>query len=328
MTDRVKPVGDKSAFGRGVRAARVAEDLRRHVGDASRRLRDGGGMSDEQIHNARRDLKRSRASLRLLRPIIGKRAYARENKALRDAARPLSAARDAKVVMDTLDGLLESCVSPSQRKVLQTLHTRLENARHAARETLLADVTRGGSAQALDRVWARVDRWRIARKGAPRVLAGLERVYRRGREALAKAEQDPSAENLHEWRKQVKYLGNAMEVLSESSGRTPGKPVKRAAAVASALGDDHDLVVLNERIVDVHAGSQNAHRALSSRITRHRADLAAKALRRGRKLYKLKAKTFIKRLQREFRRPSPGTTPAQQGSQHTPPITAPAKASP
>ncbi|MDB5866836.1 MAG: domain containing protein [Betaproteobacteria bacterium] len=294
-------MGDKRSLGRSVYAARVAEDLRRHVGDASRRLRGSGPMSNEQIHNTRRDLKRSRASLRLLRPIIGKRTYMRENEALRDAARPLSAARDAKVIMDTLDGLLESGATPAQRKVLQTLHTRLENAQHAVRETLFADDTLGGSADALERVWARVDRWRIARKGAPRVLAGLEHVYRRGRDAFAKAEEDPSAENLHEWRKQVKYLGNAMEVLSQDNGCAFAKPVKRAASLASALGDDHDLVVLNEKIADVHAGSQNAHRALSSRITQRRAQLEAKALRKGRKLYKLKAKAFVKRLQRDSR---------------------------
>jgi CHAD domain-containing protein len=294
-------MGDKRSFGRSVHAARVAEDLRRHVGDAARRLRDSRAMSNEQIHNIRRDLKRSRAGLRLLRPIIGRRTYMRENEALRDAARPLSAARDAKVVMDTLHGLLESGATPSQRKVLQTLHTRLENARQAAREALLADDTLGGSADALERVWERVDRWRIARKGIPRVLAGLERVYRRGRDAFAKVEEDPSAENLHEWRKQVKYLGNAMAVLNPSNACALGKPMKRAAAVASALGDDHDLVVLNEKIGGVHAGSQSAHRALSSRITQRRAQLEAKALRKGRKLYKLKAKAFIKRLQRDSR---------------------------
>lgn len=307
----MKLMAHKSSRGRIIDPAQVKEDLRRHVGDASQRLRAGGAVSDQQIHDARKDLKRSRASLRLLRAIIGKRAYTRENAALRDAARPLSAVRDAKVVMDALDALLEPGTTRSQRILLQTVHTELEREMHAARETLRAGGAPGSSAKALERVWKRVDRWRVARKSAPRLLLGLEQIYRRGRKALADVEADPSAENLHEWRKQVKYLGNAMEILSTSGARTFGKPMKHADSVASALGDDHDLAVLMEKIAGVHSGPRNAHRASSSRIAQRRAKLKSKALRKGRALYKLKPKAFMKRVQRNSKRSTRRTAPAQ-----------------
>ena len=45
---------------------------------------------DDSIHEARKELKKARATLRLLRDALGKKAYKRENTALRDAARPLS----------------------------------------------------------------------------------------------------------------------------------------------------------------------------------------------------------------------------------------------
>ena len=61
--------------------------------------------TDEQIHRARKDMKAARATLRLLRPLLSKAAYQRENHALRDAARALSAARDDTVLVKSLEEL-------------------------------------------------------------------------------------------------------------------------------------------------------------------------------------------------------------------------------
>src|SRR5215510_6281209 len=59
------------------------------------------------IHGARKQLKRARATLRVLRAALGDESYRRENVAARDAARPLSKARDEEVLSDALDSLLE-----------------------------------------------------------------------------------------------------------------------------------------------------------------------------------------------------------------------------
>ena len=63
-------------------------------------------ITDANIHDARKQLKKSRAALRLLRDAIGEIAYRRENNALRDAARPLGVARDSKVLLAALDDLV------------------------------------------------------------------------------------------------------------------------------------------------------------------------------------------------------------------------------
>src|SRR5688572_12596308 len=64
-------------------------------------------ITDANIHDARKQLKKSRAALRLLRDSMGEIAYRRENTALRDAARPLGVARDSKVLLAALDDLVE-----------------------------------------------------------------------------------------------------------------------------------------------------------------------------------------------------------------------------
>src|SRR5712691_7867861 len=62
--------------------------------------------SDNLVHEVRRGLKKARGALRLVRGELGERRFDRENRAFRDAGRPLSDVRDAKVLVDTLDGLL------------------------------------------------------------------------------------------------------------------------------------------------------------------------------------------------------------------------------
>jgi CHAD domain-containing protein len=53
-------------------------------------------VSDTDIHEARKAVKRARAALRLMRDALPQAAYRRENAALRDASRPLSSVRDAR----------------------------------------------------------------------------------------------------------------------------------------------------------------------------------------------------------------------------------------
>jgi CHAD domain-containing protein len=67
----------------------------------------GRTVSPEDVHTARKALKKARAWLRLLRAGTGQRTFREQNRALRDAARPLSEGRDAQVLIDTLHKLLE-----------------------------------------------------------------------------------------------------------------------------------------------------------------------------------------------------------------------------
>src|SRR5687768_7091634 len=191
-----------------VQATTVRDDMVRHVERAIRALR-ARRLTDERIHTARKQLKRARANLRLLRDAIGKAAYRRENRALRDAARPLSRVRDAKVLIETADMLIDAARAGPHRTLLLKARTALEKARREARAEL--EVMNGAtdSAAALHAAATRMRRWRVGDADASALRKGLERVYRRGREAFQTARKDSTAENLHEWRKQVKYLEQA-----------------------------------------------------------------------------------------------------------------------
>src|SRR5215471_7581166 len=85
----------------------VRRIVRKEIGKALQALECGRLPSDKAVHDARKRLKRVRAGLRLLRTALGDRLYREENASFRDAARPLTEVRDAKVLLDTFDQLLE-----------------------------------------------------------------------------------------------------------------------------------------------------------------------------------------------------------------------------
>ena len=86
--------------------------VRRQIANALEVL-DDKQLADEAIHSARKELKKARATLRLLRKALGDAVYKRENAAIRDAARPLSDVRDSRVLLDTLDGIVHRYNAPA-----------------------------------------------------------------------------------------------------------------------------------------------------------------------------------------------------------------------
>jgi CHAD domain-containing protein len=92
----------------------------------------------EAVHEARKSLKRLRALVKISRPALGDARYRRENAEFRQTGRLLSAARDAKVLIETLDGLLERArdeLSPDTavRCVLDSKKSTLEHSRRSFR---------------------------------------------------------------------------------------------------------------------------------------------------------------------------------------------------
>jgi CHAD domain-containing protein len=249
-------------------------------------------LSDESIHELRRELKRARAGLRLLRKAVGDEAYARENAALRDAARPLAPMRDATVVLEALDRLLEINKLGGHRPALRKLRGVLHQERARLRSELRRSNELEEASRALRQAQARIAKWRLPRDIWPVVRAGVERIYRRGRKALAQAEARPSDAALHESRKQMKYLYAALAFLEPAEARRAAKLAKKTDAVVEKLGEDHDLAVLRSKISQIVP-----NRALTARIEGQRRKLQKNALKKARRLYRRKPSAFVVRLE-------------------------------
>jgi CHAD domain-containing protein len=255
-----------------------------------------GGEQEEAVHDARKRFKKVRALLRLVRPELGEKVYRRENARFRDAARPLSEVRDARVMVEALDALAERCDDGESfgpvRKALQT-------RQRATRQRLLKDEQAPAQiAEAVEGARERVKDWDIGHKGWAALAGGLKRVYKAGRDAFDAALAEPSVENLHEWRKQVKYLWHQLQVLGPTWPGLMEELGNQAHQLADHLGDDHDLAVLRDLL-----GQEGAQWAAPGTLMKlldlidvRRGELQHAAAQLGQRLYADRPKAFLNRL--------------------------------
>ena len=215
---------------------------------ARRRLRARRVPSDSSIHAARKTLKRARATLRLLRPALADATYRRANTTLRDAGAGLRAARDAKVLLHTVDALLGSEPRLVQA-VLGSLGRMLERERVAASRALVRDGHGvAWSVDILTSLAADVQRWRVSRADSAYVVVALRRTYKKSRKAMALATVRRTDASLHEWRKQLKYFVYQLQLLQPLRPKYLGKRLRMARHLAGLLGLAHDLAVLRQKI--------------------------------------------------------------------------------
>jgi CHAD domain-containing protein len=262
----------------------LAENLRRAV----RELRSGN-RSDPRIHDIRKRLKYGRALLRLLRKPVGKDAYRRENARLRDAARPLTPVRDAVVLVKALDGLCPRL--RGGRTLCRSIRTALRRESRERREGLRRQALRA-SAREINGVAQRVRLLPRAQLSRADTAKAVKRAYRTGRRAMTTAEQQRSRDSLHEWRKQVKYLANELKSLLPSMRKGLHKIYKKSNRLADYLGDDHDLALLHDKLIEHRklSGAVDAQLdALLGCLAQRRAQLQRKAFRRGRRLFAVSA---------------------------------------
>ena len=240
-------------------------------------------VSDKGIHEARKALKKARAALRLLRPGLEPAAYRAENALLRDAGRALAPLREARSLLDALRALRARDRAALPPVAVDRLIRQLrEEKRRVSRDRQARLAAVGTCVRLLRQSLARAEQPDFAAMGAKPLSKGMRRIYRKGRNALAAARSRPGPETLHEWRKQAKYLLNALETLHGAREGKAGKAARRLRRLARRLGDDHDLAAL----------ARHARRAglLQAAIARRRAGLQKKAFALGRKVYRGKPK--------------------------------------
>src|SRR5689334_107821 len=164
------------------------------IGEALRLLK-AHRPSNAEIHEARKAIKRSRATLRLLRDTLSNREYRLDNATLRDAAKPLSIVRDARVLVETLDDLVaRERLGPEETTAFRAVLDREQ--RDVRRD---GDGTFDRSRASLHEARNRIARSNLDSRGWSDLGDGLQRVYARGRRALRASRAKCTTKCLHEW---------------------------------------------------------------------------------------------------------------------------------
>ena len=146
--------------------------------------------------------------------------------------------------------------------------------------------------------------WPLAHTGFRAVAPGLERAYRGGRRAYRVARGEPSPEHLHEWRKRVKDLWYSLQILEAAEPKRMKKLIRAAHELSELLGDDHDLVVLEERAASYRGDFPDRASAMLLRVMceQRRAELQGNAFGVGSSLFRERPAAFVGRVERGWRK--------------------------
>jgi CHAD domain-containing protein len=235
------------------------------------------------IHAIRLLCKRLRAWIRLVRQAGRPGCWRAPDRELRAIARHFGTQRDAQVMGGTLAKLRRNCQDPAQARSLALLQGSLSaqsrngaQTQSAAQESAQSETVVSGPQLS--------QRTQVALLKLPARLEPASGLAQSQRRTLRKrdklAAKGASPDQLHAWRKQVKYLGYQLEICSAASNEH--SPAQRSCTrLGKLLGQVQDLTQLRRHLKTLKhdptlAKSVDLARQLA---TQRRSQLTRQALR-------------------------------------------------
>lgn len=280
----------------------VADGLRRLATNALKCARDvleqAPPPHDEGIHEARKRLKKVRAILQLIDSDDG-RGLKKSRKRLRRINRTLSPLRDRDAMLEILKKLSDQ----DPQLFGEHAYARLRHRLLADKQAAMRAADEKGALEDIDRelraLRREVKEWRTAHRKSGALEAGLLTTYRRGRKAMADVREHPDADRFHKCRKALKRLKYQLRLVEDASPRIK-KDVAALDAAESALGDDHNVVVLCRELSK--EPSLSNRKRIEGAATRYQARLRRDALARVKLVYARPARDFVGDVVDDWRR--------------------------
>jgi CHAD domain-containing protein len=271
--------------------------IHQEVEDATKRLTHGAanrGERDEAIHEARKSIKKIRGVIRLMQAELGQ-IYKQENQRLGQTGRQLSELRDAQAIIEIFDGVAGKYRQQLKPQAARAIRRGLLKNKQETERRIDVDVVARRAAATLRNISKKVDEWPLKSDGFHALAPGLKRRYRRGKEAMAAANKHPAPETFHEWRKRVKDHWYHIRLLESLWTEVLKARESALKDLETWLGDDHNLVVLRERLdqnPEQYGTEQNVE-LFKSLIESYSAELREKSLSLGERLYEQKPKLLV-----------------------------------
>ena len=255
---------------------------------------------EKAVHEARKSFKRIRAALRLVRDGTGEAWYREQNMFIRDTSRLLAPVRDSAVLVEVLDGLTAEYADVVPPETFDSIRAKLVGRSERIISELLdeKDVLSEAAWQ-MKQFRPVIAAMPVRSKGFDTFAAGLQRVYRQGRQAMRSALEDPDDPvKFHEWRKRVKYLWYHMDILQQAWPLMLSDTANELHLASDFLGDAHDLVELKETILGDPVFLENEPNlvTLLALADRRRRELEEASWTLGQRLYSEKPRDFVARI--------------------------------
>jgi hypothetical protein len=229
-----------------------------------------------------------------VREEIGSEIFRREDDCFQSASKRLAPASDFAVG----DGILGRL---GRRFSAELSGSSIENFIRqpltVCPETAIEDWTLADIADALIAASERVEGWPLNREGFSIVAGGLKRCYKEGSNCCYRALDDPSPENLREWRKQVTYLRYQVSIFRPVWPKVLGSLADQLKRLSEYLSDYRDLMILRDGFSQQPASLDVAQAQQRwPRIERRCSDLEKKAVAVAQRVYAESPKAFVMRL--------------------------------
>ena len=267
---------------------------------------------DYSVHELRKNMKKVRAALRLVRDVTGKDYYIKKNIAARDIARTAAEIRKNDVMIETMHKMKERFNDEEASRFYPSIYQTLE-IRH---QDLKDKLNREGNFNAqtvlrLHELELEIENLSFEADGFDAFADGLKRVYKRGRKAKQNVMKESSAENYHEWRKRVKYLRYQLHILKNVWYRGLKGYIKELHELSDLLGNDHDLNEFKNQLQHIFH-SEEYDKWLNEQehfIENFSNEKRKEALVLGDKIYVEKPKIFVSRIRKYWEVETAGLEP-------------------
>lgn len=245
------------------------------------------------IHEVRKSFKKIRAALRLVRDHVD--FYKDENVFFRDEGRRISDIRDATSVIEALDMLYDQYSDELYKHTFNSFRNFLLERRKELAKAVLEDKNALSTVEGnLLQKKEEIDSWSINIKSFDAIYPSIKRVYKRGKKAYEKAIETQRTEDLHEWRKRVKYLRYQLDLINRIWPDMLDTWEDELHKLSDHLGNDRDLYML-DNLMQKNKGKFSditSYQLLSSLLTAQRKELQQRSFLLGQRLYHLEKDTF------------------------------------
>jgi CHAD domain-containing protein len=278
----------------------------------------GDPESDDAIHDARRRVKKIRAIIRLVRPVLDKTSRAVDAD-LRTVSGLLAPVSDGRGIIETLNHIAD--------RYRRTLPPRILAA---ARDGLLrreAETDREANERGLIQLAAgtlradrkRVKHWEVSADGFRAVAPGLEESYRRARRLMIQSWSKPKASNFHAWRQHVKDHWFHLRLIQQRCGFHLVSYERQIELLDGVLGEYHNVILLRDVFVTEEQLPRDEVARCMRVVARYQRALRRHSQSIGVRVYSERPREFVRRVRRLWQSDDASTDGASTTSDHNRP---------
>jgi CHAD domain-containing protein len=254
-------------------------------------------VADDHIHEIRKTMKKSRAILKLYRKATGEDFYIVENALFREVGKQLSELRMGTARLKTINKLKnQQKLKGNLRSFDPLIKDMKAHHMHKIREMVMEEKLQRSLAIILRDNRHMIKQLEDFPCDFMMLSAGLKRMYRRCVLNLNTAMNQPSTENVHNFRKPVKYLWNQLTLLRPIWPLAIGQMIRNLDRLGERLGDEHDLADLEQYLWSNHYTEASSIEPLIKAIRKERNRIQGNAWPLSMKMFAETPAAFAKRI--------------------------------